>query len=37
MIGSVPVVLYEWLVGRPVVVGEDGWGYPSLIPELLGR
>ncbi len=37
VIGSVAVVLYEWLVGRPIVVGEDGWGYPSLGPALLGR
>ena len=33
--GSVAVVLYEWLAGTRVTPGEDGWGYPSLTPELL--
>ena len=33
--GVVAVVLYEWLVGRRVTFGEDGWGYRSLSPELL--
>lgn len=35
--GSVAVVLYEWLIGRPIVEGEDGWGFPSLTPQLFGR
>jgi hypothetical protein len=36
--GSVPATLFEWLTGREVNPGQDGWGYSSLARELgLGR
>ncbi|MCL6416832.1 alkaline phosphatase family protein [Aestuariirhabdus sp. Z084] len=33
--GSLAPTLYEFLTGERVVVGEAGWGYPSLLPQLL--
>ncbi len=35
VVGSVAVVLYEWLADARVTPGVDGWGYPSLTHELL--
>lgn len=35
VIGSVPMLLYEYLSGEPALEGVDGWGYPGLGPELL--
>ncbi|MFB9135304.1 alkaline phosphatase family protein [Vibrio olivae] len=32
--GSLAPTLYEYLTGNPVQVGQDGWGYPSLINRL---
>ena len=26
--------LYEYLTGEPVVAGENGWGFPSLLNKL---
>lgn len=35
--GSVAPTLYEYLTGKPVVVGEDGWGFPSILGHLRAR
>lgn len=32
--GSLAPTLYEYLTGESVVVGENGWGYPSLLNQL---
>lgn len=32
--GSLAPTLYEYLTGEPVVVGNNGWGYPSLLNKL---
>ncbi len=32
--GSVPITIFEFLVGAPVAPEATGWGYPSLAPEL---
>lgn len=32
--GSLAPTLYEYLTGEPIVVGEDGWGFPSLLNKL---
>ncbi|MGI2259672.1 alkaline phosphatase family protein [Shewanella sp. GXUN23E] len=32
--GSLAPTLYHYLSKRPVVVGEEGWGFPSLLPLL---
>lgn len=32
--GSLAPTLYEFLTGEAVVVGEDGWGFPSLMNKL---
>lgn len=32
--GSLAPTLYEYLTGDNIVVGEDGWGYPSLLDKL---
>lgn len=32
--GSLAPTLYEYLTGEQVIVGENGWGYPSLIHKL---
>lgn len=32
--GSLAPTLYEYLTGETVVVGENGWGYPSLLNKL---
>ncbi|WP_417345821.1 alkaline phosphatase family protein [Ferrimonas sp.] len=35
--GSLAPTLYEYLTGEPVIPGVDGWGFPSLWPQLKGR
>jgi hypothetical protein len=35
VIGSMPMLAYEYLAGVEVEDGDDGWGYPSLARELL--
>ena len=32
--GSLAPTLYEYLTGEPVVAGENGWGFPSLLNKL---
>ncbi len=32
--GSLAPTLFEYLTGEPVVEGENGWGFPSLIEKL---
>ncbi|MGF1754428.1 alkaline phosphatase family protein [Vibrio makurazakiensis] len=32
--GSLAPTLFEYLTGEEVVVGENGWGYPSLLKHL---
>lgn len=32
--GSLAPTLFEYLTGEPVVAGENGWGYPSLLGKL---
>lgn len=32
--GSLAPTLYEYLTGERVVVGNNGWGYPSLLNKL---
>ena len=32
--GSLAPILYEYLTGDPVVAGENGWGFPSLLNKL---
>ncbi|SKA66986.1 alkaline phosphatase family protein [Enterovibrio nigricans] len=32
--GSLSPTLYEYLTNKPVVVGQDGWGFPSLLNQL---
>ena len=32
--GSLAPTLYEFLTGEPITVGENGWGYPSLLEKL---
>jgi len=32
--GSLAPTLFEYLTGEPVVAGENGWGYPSLLNKL---
>ncbi|MFA0550731.1 alkaline phosphatase family protein [Vibrio lentus] len=32
--GSLSPTLYEYLTGEPVVEGENGWGFPSLLNKL---
>lgn len=32
--GSLAPTIYEYLTGDPIQVGVDGWGYPSLLPQL---
>nr|WP_241905168.1 alkaline phosphatase family protein [Enterovibrio norvegicus] len=32
--GSLAPTLYEYLSGKPVKVGEDGWGFPSLLENI---
>jgi len=32
--GSLAPTLFEYLTGEPVKVGENGWGYPSLLDKL---
>ncbi|USD36574.1 alkaline phosphatase family protein [Ferrimonas sp. SCSIO 43195] len=32
--GSLAPTLYQYLTGEPVVAGEQGWGFPSLWPQL---
>ncbi|MGF1759371.1 alkaline phosphatase family protein [Photobacterium sagamiensis] len=32
--GSLAPTIYEYLSGDNVVVGENGWGFPSLLSEL---
>jgi hypothetical protein len=34
MNGSMAPTLYEWLTGRAPKVGEEGWGFPSLLRSL---
>ncbi|WP_441257941.1 alkaline phosphatase family protein [Vibrio sp. Vf1514] len=32
--GSLAPTLFEYLTGEPVVPGQDGWGFPSLLNRL---
>lgn len=32
--GSLAPTLFEYLTGEPVVAGENGWGFPSLLNQL---
>ena len=32
--GSLAPTLFEYLTGKPVEVGVDGWGYPSVLKSL---
>ncbi|WP_027695554.1 alkaline phosphatase family protein [Vibrio litoralis] len=32
--GSLAPTLFEYLTGKPVKVGVDGWGYPSVLMSL---
>lgn len=32
--GSLAPTLYEYLTGEEVVAGQNGWGFPSLLPQL---
>ncbi|MCL2916344.1 alkaline phosphatase family protein [Shewanella corallii] len=32
--GSLAPTIYQYLTNYPVVAGEDGWGFPSLWPQL---
>lgn len=32
--GSLAPTIFEYLTGEPVVVDQDGWGYPSLLNKL---
>ncbi|PMM40423.1 alkaline phosphatase family protein [Vibrio splendidus] len=32
--GSLAPTLFEYLTGEPVVAGENGWGFPSLLNKL---
>lgn len=34
MNGSLAPTIYEYLTGRTIQVGTDGWGYPSLMEAL---
>ncbi len=35
VIGSLAPTLFEYLTGTRVEAGRDGWGFPSLLPEVL--
>jgi hypothetical protein len=32
--GSLAPTVYEWITGKKVVAGKEGWGYPSLLDQV---